>query len=727
MSESKKDEPAGSAAGESEPKSKSMYADPVFRELEARVTDLTTPPAGRDASAPDTPEERELQRRQAFIERLYRQASESRERALREQKRAAALSEQLAQRDSALEQAKLDLEIQSQQLDSDRQQITEQRELLSTDIEGFEQQLERLAQREAASRRVRRVGRFAIQLRAISIALIGGLAGGASWMVLHVGDDVTSFGRIHLSGRPERFESHLAGLMSLAPVAADDAVVERWRRAVASGRVTIQSEAATGDAILAVRGAGAVENEALISAAVDAYGQAVRVVSGAQSDPRWQVWSAASESLAQRLGALRESLEMVERAQAGIPETADWLDARTQFEALQQSAREVGEALATARGTLLALEAQDAPRGVVTTDDFAAALSNDPIYQQDSLEFDEHAKAYQSQLLLAQILIADPLSELQKTLIGLAATIAEQIELNPPLAARTLLEEMDSEVGDLQRLLQQFAGSLDSRRTALERLDPAGAVVAMFTLQSEAMDSAQRVSDEIGRVAALLRETVREMAAAPSAGTRETVISSVLRGEISRVDDDHRRLVEQIGKLDTQKNFELDAADRQVRSLRTRQRDRQERVRATLQEQVDAAAAGTHQNALSAARARVSELDEEREFTLRAIVDQLEVLREREATSRLITALDAQRDVLTGQISVLERQMADHSKQEPRPKVDRVELVGLSHEATEAKQHWRSAGVVGSVIFASCWLVSTLMLSRFAGGASVRSASSSRG
>lgn len=726
------DEPAGDRTGDSAGDAgagagstpvRPSDVGPLLSQLKARVSDLTalqqqrktraripaSDPAGDGAPTAPLPAG-DLEKRRASVDLLYRQASEFREAARREHEEAIKLRTRLAEQENRHEEAALQLEIQRQHLETERTEIDEQREMLVADIAAFEKQLAQQSRQAAATRRVVRLSRLGVQLRALAIALAAGGVASAAWLVLHAADEVQSVGRVRVQG-PRDVAAYAAQLASVTEIAGEGAA-NRWQAAVLEGRVVVRP--VDGDALeVALRGAGAVENESLLSGAIAACGEAIaRSAADREADPAWRAWQA-------RLAALDHQLQSVGAALAGLADNpaagvddADFQQARQRFEELREQGRAFSDEISAERAALLALQSQDSPRGVVTTEDFAQALVDDAVYAQDAQELEVHGNAYQAELLLAKVLVLEPLEQLRKTARGLRVAVGKQLELNPPLAVREGLERAAGEVDDLNKLLNQFAEAWQVRRHAIELLKPVESISELFEHQVAAFESISRVIKELERVSGVLATTVKKLGEGPDAGTRQSVIASLLRGEISRLTEAGEALAEAVQHVDTARNFKLDAADRQIRSLRMRMHDRQQRVQQQVQEAADRRAREQHAEKVRAHQARIAALDEQRDATIRAVVEQIEKLHELQQAASAATALAAKRELLEAERQRLAEQRARLADQEPRAATDRLELVALDHTPVAAQRRWRTAAGVGGCVLLAAWLMGAMLLSR---------------
>lgn len=680
---------------------------PLLDELRGQVPHLDPHPTG-PAEAGDSDDCR------AAAERLYQQASAVREHAMAEFERVKQLRAEFAQREADYAQALREIDQQRAQLESDRAELLSEFDDLAHQRSVFDQQLAHRRLRTTSARRIRRTSRLALHARLVTLALIAALIAGGAWVLMNTRDQVESVARIQIDGDMP-LAICAAQLASLGGRPHADAAGSAWHQAVSAGRVIIGQDDPTHTLKITLRGPSPVDNEQTLSTAAARFAQ---MLPGLSSDPAadvsHRVWAAQRKELDQRLAALRNQRSEVQRQRAAVPRAESAESARAALAELQTDAQRITERHTSARDALRTLEDQVEPTGTVSTEDFARGLSDDAIYQQDSAEFEMQTKAYQRELVLSEVLVLDKLEDLQAAAAELATTIDKQLSLDLPLSVRALLEDAGGEADDFDRLLRQFIKSWNTQREATERLHPTQATRELFTAQTEAVQALGRVLTETTRVSGKLRLIVDQISHGNDAPTRRTVIGSLLRGELRHIDQ-ARRDVRQVAEgLDTATNFKLDAADRLVRNLSTRLREREKRIRTKLQAAADRDARAQHANAVQQQRAVVADLDQQRETALARIVDQLDLIQSLQETARRTAALDARAASLDEQIEQLTQQQARLDQHEPAVHKTTARLVRMAHAPVDMHRHLQAASIVALGVFAGVWIVGTLIFGRFA-------------
>ncbi len=409
----------------------------------------------------------------------------------------------------------------------------------------------------------------------------------------------------------------------LAPQALDGA----WRSARSSGRLQIipATDETVVDLALVSDQEGREAGRRLVVAAAEAYAKQGLVLASRARD----AWRAAAEAqrahIVNELAHLRQAQSRRQSELEALPAGGAWADAVTQLEDARSRLGAVSDELRRQREELLAVRSHDLPRGSVSEEDAAAALSADAIFQADREEFESVSRSYQTELALAMIGVIEPAKQVRTAAQSLHATLQEQIDLRPPPAVSATLEECISRVASFDEQMAAFSVAWDAARADVERAAAGASIAQLVEAQSRGFAECQVLLTSAQGLLSDLRARVDKLGE-EGGGTREIVVSSVLRGDLTNLEQAVLGMSESAAQMDTATNFRLDAVDRQVRGLRTRLSEREQFVRAGLQERADRAAADAHAAMMRDLIEQTGGLEQERDELLAALIEQTESL-----------------------------------------------------------------------------------------------------
>jgi hypothetical protein len=472
--------------------------------------------------------------------------------------------------------------------------------------------------------------------------------------------------------------------------------VEQWRAARAARDVTVRVLPQSGNLELALDTPDRALAETLPGAAVSAYIAYVNTLPLEHfRSPGDIEWSERQTALAEELQRRRTRRQEIEARLARTPLVSERSDVQIAFNEALDGFDQVVERLRRLRPELKTLQSQELPRGEVTTEVYQRGLAEDTLYQEDLQEHASEARQYRAELAVALTLLVDPLEGLGKTVQDLSATIVEQRDLQPPPNVRTLLEQCLADTGDLERSLTEFAQGWGQRREMVERLRASEQVVELVEQQGQALDAAGRLVIEARRVSREVHTRIDALGAEGNAGTREIVVVNALRRVLSRVDEQVDVLAEAATAINPSTNFRLDVHDRQLRGLRTRLRDREERIRQVLQADADRAARAERDAHERRLRDAIDASDDERQALMDTLVANLRRLRELDEQHRELGELNAELKVEEAAIGRLTKRLELLEAERPALRRDVLTLVGSRCERTAGHHRLRDAGLLG--------------------------------
>ncbi len=690
------------------------------RQLDEHATALTEQAAGMEAHSDELSQrETEIENRRDSVDKLYQQAAETREHAQLKEREVAEQQERLAAREAKLRRESLQIEVDREHLRHDYTAlITEQEKLAQLQLESDE--ADQARESGPGGETVARISVVSLRRRAAVLSIVMGVAAGLIWFVVEQPRyrGIAEVDIASTRGSLERIASeHADGLTS-------DAVVEHWQgpppvqtwtAARATRSVTARLMPDGGKLHLTLDTPSESLAATLLPAAAKAYIAYVDALPLEHfRSPREIEWNERQSALSEELARRRARKQEIEACLAETPLSSERSDAQAAFDEALDGFKTVVERLRGQRGELIGLQSQEPPRGDVSAEVYQQGLAEDALYQEDLKEFASEARQYRTELAVAMVLLADPLQELRKTVRELNTTMVEQRDLQPPPNVRTLLEQCLSEIDDFAQFLAEFAQGWDQRRETIERLKVSEQVVELVNQQNQATDAAGRLVVEARRVLDEVTKRIENLSVAGDAGTREIVVVSVLRGDLSRLSEQVEVLAEAAGATNLAVNFRLDAHDRQLRGLRTRLRNRQERVRQMLQVEADRVARTGRNERERQLRETIGALDDERQTLMDTLVTSLQCLRELDERHRELRQLSAEMKAEESAIVRLEERLERLEAERPELRRDSLTLVESRHEQTAGRNRIRNAGLAGAGVFAATGLMFMLM---FASGA----------
>ncbi len=426
----------------------------------------------------------------------------------------------------------------------------------------------------------------------------------------------------------------------------------------------------------------------------------------------------AHDDLTLRRLAVQEEIERLaaeaaglDSALAALPTVERRAELSSLVTALRSDREILAERITELRDVLAATRAQRV-FGVVDDDDLAAALAEDPVYQQDQAEFAEAARQYQQHVGVAMLMWDEPLTALAAALTELRAVVREQHELQPPVGVAVVLEDVDAFAAEYQDVVTAAVSTLPEWRERLETIRADEEIVALVELHNELIDAVRRLTDEGTAFADAAAARAAGMLEQDEQGTRQVVVAALLRNEAQVLQSKVELAAAATRVINFADNVELDAANRQIRGLRGRLNRRSAFVRGQLQAAADAEAQQIHDEQLAAQRDELMAAEDEREQLVVDLADKLDELRALDVELSERRALEAERLVAQGaatrlkdQLEAIDAQLAELARAATLP--DRAAIVTPTprHErlGEDLRPQW--AAVAASATASLVWLV----------------------
>lgn len=641
----------------------------------------------------------EIEERQAAVQRLYDEASNVEGRIRQSQVEIASLREQLSAREAQLSHSALQVEVERDQLQNERARMHAEREELR-------------AFRESAAR-----PRSGAGWKWLAIPALGGAAFfAAQWAWLQY--DALQFRATNrldvLSDRVKPESAVAEQLRELSTPGLidgrldDPAVAAAVRSARLLGRISVASGTNPPALEVSVVDGSAETAKALANAMSSAYaGYAAQIAPDRLSQPALDTWSQLRQAAEAELAEARRIWNEAKDKSGGSANFDDWEQANSEFESTQREFYEISDKLGEERGRLAALRATEMPRGQVSEEQIGSAVADDLMLLEDRRELASAAGKYQFELALAMVNMIDPASELREAVRTLYAAAVEQRDLQPPQAIRAVLEQIVSDLEVFEGAATEFGGRWNQQKLSIERLRPLEQVDELVRSQATVAEMARVFANDAREFLERVNRRVEEIAGKGEAGTREQVILSMLRGNLSQVADKAKAVVGASAVVDSEVNFKLDAQDRNIRGVRGRLTEREAAVKRGLQETADQNAVGQRDLQITQTQDRVREMERKRE-------DLSEQLKQRLASLRALQGKTQDARVTLADLAVKEQAVLRHEarlreleKQRPAPQIDRVilgsteveQIAGHGREERAKKAAAWSGGVAGLTAF----------------------------
>ncbi|MFH1748745.1 MAG: hypothetical protein ABIG44_17050 [Planctomycetota bacterium] len=545
--------------------------------------------------------ETELNERRAAADKLFAEARETVSAAEKQAADAASLREEAEARDAETRQMLLSLELEQEELDQQRlaleqaqQELDGQRAAREAEYKDIRARLAEHASQLLHADQAWLGGPQRWWLRAVGVAPLAGVLAAMLWLewerVLY-----RATVELKLSGEVAdpnavlaTHERHLRSTGLIERIVDDADSATTWRTTLATGAARVARDPERDVLEINVRLADAAAARRLLATICASYDQWVR--------QRHQVMDPAAE-LSIKLEQLLAELEILQTKRdeqqamlAGLTEIVR----RDEFRAAVDQARgdfeQAGLSRIEQQEQLNTLLSTPSPTGTVEPAEYQQALTDDEMYLEDISQSRVIAREYRSELAVAMLLVVDPVKDGRRLLDQFSDALSEQRDLQPPPTVAAVLEESTEEVAALARRMAAFADDWHVQLARLRQMNSAEDVVALIKQQAVAAETA----GEIGRAARQLVDGLlarfNKMDDQTAGGTREVVVATVLRSELSGLTLVVDKLTEAVDQLDLSNNFQLDALDRQIRGMRRRLEHRESEVRRELQIKADEAA-----------------------------------------------------------------------------------------------------------------------------------------
>ncbi|MEP0845879.1 MAG: hypothetical protein HRF50_03550 [Phycisphaerae bacterium] len=685
--------------------------------------------------------------RRAAVEKLYRQALDVNERTQAQQEQVVAVRQQLDQREAELRRQVLQLEIERGQLEADRGSfVAPPREsALSAVAEAVATPTPAAAQAPTAAAVPTAVVAVADAvvaadvpppstvpstanepppptarrrpphrwLRTLALSAIAGTAAAGAWLrieprMMRASTTI----RVENAPSPASAAAHAAALLNERDWLASlpDVETRRWTEAVADGRVVALAEPGGVGFAASYRTDDAAAADALLTQAVRAYVHQVNERTASAADaPGWKLWRKLRDDVEAEVGELRSELEAVEHSIAALGAPAAQDAAECGADELRSSYESATVDFETARDELARLQLQGAPHGTVSEEQAGATLDADASYQEDRRELLATVREYRTELAVAMVGVEEAARGLRASVQALVRTLTEQRDLQPPQAVLLVIEEALRASDEHDHALAEFLQQWSEGREFVERTATDAQAEELLKAQPDFARSVGEIVQGTQALAKTLDQSVAGLTQSGEAGTRGTVVASVLRGELGRVSSRVREAAEARKAVDTASNVRLDALDRQLRNLRTRLRDREETLLAQAQAQADRQARAAYEQRVLDAAQRVQAAQKEQQSRLNALLAHYAEAGARQPAPDPRAELDVRRALLRGRLQRAEQRLAEVQGQEPRVECERLAADDVSVETIAGLHRERNAGTAGAAGFVFTLLACRLM------------------
>lgn len=458
--------------------------------------------------------------------------------------------------------------------------------------------------------------------------LLGAIAGGATWWLR--APEPYWLARIMICPARQPFEEaaagHLAALRDPAWTTEswpDAGLAESWRRLMSQGRIRLSAAAEANSIDIQAPKERSAATAALLAQACAAYVQHYRAVTMTRAlPPSCQSLQGALNKLRIERDDLNVRLANLNRQLAESqtePEVA-----RPSLRRLQDEQSAVLAALRRARGILESLTIETEPRGVVKEDLLLDAVRNDPTIQQDTSELALTAEQYHAELIEALRAPVQPGSALASRVRDSQRLLQEQLALSPPADVARAIEASVGDVSEYATRVDEFNtqwAAYSAKSGGWGPKDPAAPLLTLFDESAELARKTQRSGQELLRNLRSRLDSLRDLG---GGSTREVVVLNAVHAEAQAMAVAVNEFAAALQSTDLGQNFELDALDRQMRSLQRRLVERPEAIRAELQAEADQRARERNAQELASARQEFERQTQRRDELAAALIDGIE-------------------------------------------------------------------------------------------------------
>ncbi len=426
------------------------------------------------------------------------------------------------------------------------------------------------------------------------------------------------------------------------------------------------------------------------------------------------------KELAESQQASEKSLSSNKATRGQLPSPAERSAVVDRAAEAQRELAEVSKSLDRERAALAVLVATESPATAIDPAALQKALDADPIYAEDLQELKDAGTRFRAELQVSLLMLSEPVDALGRTIAKSIGAVGEQIALGPPDSLRETLDAWQAALAAADERNDAFAVTY---RRHVKDIDG-------FALRDDALEAGvlelvrgqgaitQSVDDFAAKAAGLVEDLTKRAstAAEQSGSTREIVVATALRAELSAL----KSAVEAIGaaakRCATRDNVELDAADRQLRGLRTRIKERRDLVDGRLRMEAQRSARETLDTQISAARERVRTLDTRREQLVSASLAALDEVRRLDEAARQWDGLSAKIETAETEIArtsealrELDERLAEIKRRSAEP--DRVSAGPVEVSSVETGRG-ANAFVAGLGAAVATWLIALTLVAR---------------
>lgn len=392
---------------------------------------------------------------------------------------------------------------------------------------------------------------------------------------------------------------------------------------------------------------------------------------------------------------------------------------RARLHALRQEQGELVHDLHSARVRLAALSEVTRPRGDVPASVLESALREDEVLQQDAGELAATVVGYRDELVHALEGAPAAMSHFLAKIPQLRDALRQQLASRP---AADLARALEASLTEVDACLENSERWVTAWRSAVAHI-PSGAnadtAAALLAAYDTASDSARRLRRAGESLSQSLSKRWDALEALGGGATREVVTLNLVRSALNGFSSEVLRLGRDLGALDREQNFQLDALDRQVRSLQQRLVERPPAILARLQAEADELAAETRARQVDGLRQEVERLAVRREELAAALIEQMELSNVAERRSNERSTLELAQAGLRSQTARLDDELgrlkADlHAARRTveNERADELTILDVRTEERVEPQRAMRAAVAGLGGFGLAWLACLLMVAR---------------
>ncbi|RMF71001.1 MAG: hypothetical protein D6744_18605, partial [Planctomycetota bacterium] len=309
-----------------------------------------------------------------------------------------------------------------------------------------------------------------------------------------------------------------------------------WREAVRTGDAIVTRSPGSSELKLKLRSNDADRAQQLLQSVWRAY-EAHLLASpvDVRRTTRWKEWRRQLDHLTSQLDDVSAQIQQTRSRRDAMPEHLTWDEAISALNAAQSELAEIRLKAADQQRLVEQLAHTDPRPSEVLESQVLAALSDDPVYNEDFKEYAAYAQEYQHEFADAVARIRAALVKLRQSLEQMAGVADRLATPQVATATRAALEEVRTAVGVLAQNVTGLESAWADKLDAVQRIDPVDQLVQLVRAQNTAQDDTAKALQLVHDGVAGIEQRVRALASADDLRAAERVASAELEDALHRI------------------------------------------------------------------------------------------------------------------------------------------------------------------------------------------------